>query len=219
MRAITRLAEPDVISRLGAGWLARFLASGLDRPSSSSTTYRHDHILRDLMASSHHKCFYCETVLKGVRTEIDHHIEIAYNKNLTFVWGNLYLSCPECQSKVPHKTIPINTCLDPCVDDDVTIQQNLGFRFENIYALGDSLIGQRTITKYRLDSQHYDYLRSRELQKFNNELISLMKLLAREVRAASPNEIERLKSYSYVTNAFSLMFKCLIENAHSDILA
>lgn len=54
MRHIDRLAEPGILTKKKAQWLADFLASGKNRPDSSK--YGHKDILAALNNMSYNKC-------------------------------------------------------------------------------------------------------------------------------------------------------------------
>ena len=82
MRGVSRLPEPQILIDRKALWLANFLASGNLRPDSSK--YAHASVKADLNSMSFHKCFYCESKLKGEPKEVDHHIEVSVDKNFAF---------------------------------------------------------------------------------------------------------------------------------------
>lgn len=49
------------------------------------------------------------------------HERIVDNKGrLHYEWDNLYLSCDNCNGKIPHSTISIQDALDPCRHTDVS---------------------------------------------------------------------------------------------------
>jgi uncharacterized protein (TIGR02646 family) len=120
MRGLTRLPEPQILIERGSTWTNDFINSTKTRPDSSK--YGHEKIRIQLATMSFHKCFYCESKLKLEPKEVDHHVEVSIQKNLAFHWENLYLSCDNCNNKISHDAIPINTALDPCRNNDAEIQ-------------------------------------------------------------------------------------------------
>jgi len=210
VRHIRRLNEPAVITRLGNGWLQAFLASGNKRPNSN--TYSHTEVRELLNSMSHTKCYYCETILKDKSSEVDHFIEIFIDKNLAFIWNNLYLACDNCNGKVPHDSIPVTDCLDPCVDTDDVIATHLAFNDNIIVAKNDSQKGNLTITKYMLGSKHLDYLRGMELIKFYKLLTTIQDEMINDGRAILPEELEHLKSFTNSSKPYSLMFREILRS-------
>ena len=82
MRYIGRNPEPVILNQRKAEWTTKFINSGKDRPDNSK--YGHPEIKSSLYSVSHNKCYYCETILKGKPSEIDHYIEVSENKSLAF---------------------------------------------------------------------------------------------------------------------------------------
>jgi uncharacterized protein (TIGR02646 family) len=210
VRHINRLAEPPVITKLGGGWLGAFLASGNSRPSSNQ--YAHQEIKGFLYSMSHSKCYYCETILKDKTSEVDHQIEVSVDKNLAFTWSNLYLACDNCNSKIPQNIIKKENCLDPCINTDDEIFEDLAFDDNVIYPKNNSNRGDQTIKKYKLGSIHLDYLRSLELNKFHKVLIAIQAKAIDENRSISGDEITLLKNFANVTKPYSLMFKYILSD-------
>lgn len=210
MRGLTRLPEPQILIDRKANWLADFLASGKKRPDSSK--YAHDTIKTQLNSMSFNKCFYCETKLKGKRKEVDHHIEVSVNKNLSFDWDNLCLSCDSCNNKIPHLTISINDALNPITNTDADIQNNLTFTDELIEPKNNSLLGLNTIQKYRLDSEVLDTRRLKSLKMFLKLIYEISQNQIQEARDTltvdETNAIHRFKS---IDNSYSLMYTVLID--------
>ena len=164
MRGIERLPEPQILIEKKATWINNFIASGNKRPDSSK--YAHNTIKIQLNSMSFNKCFYCETKLKGLSKEVDHHIEVSVNKNLSYEWANLYLSCDNCNNKIPHSHIPIDEALNPCIDSDERIKEHLTFTKEIIEPKDNSDLGLKTIQKYRLDTELLDNRRLKQINLF-----------------------------------------------------
>jgi hypothetical protein len=210
MRALERLSEPTILAERGQQWLNIYLSSGKKRPDSKK--YAHKAIKAQLNSMSYHKCFYCESKLKGIPNEVDHHIEISINKKLSYTWTNLYLSCDNCNGKLNHNEIPIETVLDPCVNTDEEIQAHLIFEKEMITARNNSDIGLKTIRKYRLDTELLDLRRLKQLNKFQSLLIAIQqKQIADGGRALNTEEISTIKSFAQRDHPYSLMFEFLIK--------
>lgn len=210
MRGITRLPEPQILNDRKLNWLNDFIVSGKLRPDSSK--YAHSQIKTQLNSMSFNKCFYCETKLKGMPKEIDHHVEISVNKTLAYEWSNLYLSCDSCNNKIPHSTIAINNALDPCVNTDVEIQSHLTFTDELIEPKNNSSLGLLTIQKYRLDSEVLDTRRLKSLKTFLKLLVEIQKNQVQEARDyLTLDETNAIYRFKNIDNSYSLMFTVLID--------
>lgn len=210
MRGLIRLPKPQILIDRGDKWKDDFIASGKLRPDSSK--YGHESIRTQLATMSFHKCFYCESKLKLEPREVDHHVEVSIKKELAFVWTNLYLSCDNCNNKVNHDAIPIDTALDPCKNNDAEIQQHLTFEDEMITSVDGSSLGLKTIQKYRLDSELLDKRRSVQLKNFHKVLIEIQKKQITEGRKfLNKNELELLNRFQQIDQPYSLMFKILLD--------
>ena len=210
MIKIDRLPEPRKLTENKTAWLQVFLDSGNKRPSSSQ--YAHKDIKRDLMSMSSHKCFYCESNLKGVPKEVDHHIEVAVDKRLAFEWSNLCLSCDNCNNKIAHDVIPIQDTLDPCVSSERDFRDNLTFNKELIDPKNNSRLGALTIKKYRLDTELLDARRLKQLSLFQDVLIEIQKRQIDQHRDhLEEDELNLLKSFKRPDKPYSLMFMVLLE--------
>lgn len=210
MRALLRLPEPQILIDRKAQWLSNFLASGNKRPDSSK--YAHDSVKADLNSMSFHKCFYCETKLKGATKEVDHHVEVSVEKNLAFEWTNLCQSCDNCNTKIPHNTIPINDVLNPLTDNDAKIQQHLSFNKELIEPKDNSALGLLSIQKYRLDNELLDTRRLKQISIFQDVLILIReKQIAENRQVLTNDEINIIESFKRIDNPYSLMFIVLLQ--------
>lgn len=204
MRHINRSAEPPVLTKNGANWLSAFLASGADRPDSSK--YANKEICNYLKAMSSSKCFYCETTLKGLPSEVDHHIEVSVDKNKAFAWDNLYLSCKRCNHKMNELSIPSKATLNPCVDTDDEIKHHITFDREMIRTVGTSKKGELTIKKYKLDREELDFLRIKQLRKVDEVIEDIDSAMISSGRSTmNDDEKERLLSFTVSTQPFSYM--------------
>jgi len=210
MRNIVRLPEPQILVNKKAEWLTNFLSSGKSRPDSSK--YAHDTIKSDLNSMSFHKCFYCESKLKNEPKEVDHHIEVSVDKNLSFEWENLYLSCSNCNRKIPHDVIPTNEVLDPCIHDDSFIQEHLRFNKELVEPNNNSYLGLKTIKKYRLDTELLDHKRLKQLSLFQDVLLKIKNQQVLENRQNFTFEEKSIvDSFKRIDNPYSLMFIVLFK--------
>jgi len=211
MISITRLPEPLILQSRKAQWLSILIASGKLRPDSSK--YAHPSIRSDLQSMSFHKCFYCETKLKGITREIDHHIEVSVNITLSYEWSNLYLSCDNCNGKINHLAIPITTVLDPCINSDIEIRDNLTYNQEVITVKNNSQLGLDTIKKYRLDSDLLDFRRLKQLKNFYKLLSEIRQIKLDSGRQVSNNdEYAAINLFKQKDHPYSLMFKIIIDN-------
>jgi uncharacterized protein (TIGR02646 family) len=211
MRWIERLPEPQILIDRKKEWLDNFLASGKKRPDSSK--YAHEQIKIQLNSMSYSKCFYCETKLKDKTKEVDHHIEVSVNPNLSFEWYNLYLSCDSCNNKIPHSAIPISDALNPCSNTDDEIAKHITFDDELIGPKDNSEVGLITIKKYRLDSDVLDRRRSQQLKLFHKLLISVHRNQINEKRSfLTQDELSAIHRFKGIDSSYSLMFTIIIAN-------
>ena len=144
--------------------------------------------------------------------EIDHHIEVSLRKDLAFTWTNLYLSCDNCNGKVSHDTIPVETALDPCRNNDSEIQEHLIFVDEMITAIDGSQLGLNTIQKYRLDSELLDKRRMLQLKYFHKVLIQILTKQNVEGRKGMNGaDLKTLNFFKQADQPYSLMFKIILD--------
>lgn len=210
MRGFQRLPEPQILIDRKNTWLTSFLASGKKRPDSSK--YAHNSIKIQLNSMSFNKCFYCETKLKGKRKEVDHHIEVSVDPNLSYEWTNLYLSCDNCNNKIPHSTISVNDTLNPCSNNDEEIMEHLTFEDEIIEPKNNSQLGLRTIQKYRLDTEILDTRRLKSLKIFYKLIVEIRENQVKETRDfLTDEEINAINGFKSINHSFSLMFSVIID--------
>lgn len=214
MRHIERLEEPAKLREKGSQWLAAFLASGNNRPDSSK--YAHLSIKQQLESMSHTKCFYCERSLKDGDEEVDHHIEVSVDKNLAFEWSNLYLSCSDCNKKIPHDEISIYDALDPLVDTDEEIKSHMTFVDETVIEVNNSVKGQNTIKKYRLDSKAHDNKRQRQLIKLSKFIGQCLRNGG--VQGLTAQDKEAIRRYTYTSSPYSYMCECYLRDNLPEVL-
>jgi uncharacterized protein (TIGR02646 family) len=207
MRYIKRLSKPEILEQKEQEWTDKFLKSGKDRPDNSK--YGHDEIKSVLFAMSHHKCYYCEQVLKGSKQEIDHFIEVKERKDLAYNWENLYLACENCNNKLPNRDIAVTDVLNPCIDSDEEITKHLTFEDEQIKFLTPK--GELTIKKYKLSTEKLDFLRSKFLTAFYKKLSLLHNLQATENRKLTPDETKSLQDFAKADAPFSLLFRVALK--------
>ncbi len=209
MRHITRLPKPDILVEKEQEWLTKFLTSGKNRPDNNK--YGHDEILDALKQSSHHKCFYCETLLKGISKEIDHYIEVSIDKTKAFEWENLYLACENCNNKKNNNQISVDDVLNPCVDTNEEIQKHIYFDKELIFFNTDK--GKLTIQKYGFDKPEKDYLRMKKIDEFKDLLLKIKdKMIEKRKSKMSNKQKQKLKQYISPQNEYSLMFEQYFRN-------
>lgn len=212
MRSLTRLGKPDILINQEIAWRNAFIASGKTRPSN--TQYGHIDIRNRLHSISFKKCFYSEVKFAAdTEGQVDHYIEVSEDRNLAFDWNNLFLSHKDSnQGKPSNIVIPNDTTLNPFVHTDNEIENNLSFEDECIIAKGGSVMGLRTIQKYKLDKDIYNILRSKELIKFMKTFMQIKDVLIQETRVnLNPDEIEILRQFAQPDHAFSLMFRILLK--------
>ena len=102
MRHIDRLPKPDILEKKQDEWLEKYLKKRESNPSArpDSSKYGNPSVKKCLHSCSFGKCFYCETKLNERSIEIDHFKEVHFFPELAYTWGNLYMSCSNCNDKV-----------------------------------------------------------------------------------------------------------------------
>jgi HNH endonuclease len=158
------------------------------------------------------KCFYCESKLNDKPKEVDHHIEVSVQRELSFTWENLYLCCDNCNNKLNHDAIPIHEALDPCRNNDTEIQEHLTFVDEMVTAIDGSKLGFKTIQKYRLDSELLDKRRITQLNSFYRVLDAIRQnQIKNGGRRMNQNELSLLNRFKQPDQPYSLMFKVILD--------
>lgn len=208
MRHIERYSEPEILKRQHEKWKAAYeeklRLNSQARPDVSK--YRHKEILDALGSLSFHKCFYCESILSNPLAEVDHFVEVAEAPSLAYEWTNLYLSCRNCNRKLPNRTIPVTTVLDPCRDSDEEIRQEITFKDECVCSRPGSEKGLQTIAKYRLDTEFLDLKRLRRLKSLMKEADEIHKEMILQGRQyPNEEEKERIAIYSQGDQPYSMM--------------
>lgn len=205
MRHIERLYKPEILLKKEKEWTQFFLQSDNKRPSTSQ--YAHKSIIDALMNISHGKCFYCEKKLEGLPKEVDHLIEVSVDKSKAFEWNNLYLASKECNDGRPTENdIPKAEILDPCQDSDEEIQNHLTFEDEHAIPKDNSEKGEKTILKFKLNSQLLLFQRMKHINEISKIILEFYKIKEHESRHDfSDNEKKIIKSFANHDKAFSLM--------------
>lgn len=191
---LSRPSIPAHLSKHAEEWLKRFLEKRKANPSNrpSSSQYGHEKIRKVLNGMSHTKCFYCEALLKDRQQEVEHYIEVSVDPSKAFDWNNLYLSCVNCNDKINHNEISVFETLDPCKHSDDEIRNHIYFVEESIYPVGNSEIGDKTIRKFRLDSDKHDNLRRKHLIRVYRDLFKIRENQRKENRKEFTQEERRL---------------------------
>ena len=218
MISIKRLPEPLKLKENKEKWLAAYLEKRQINPGHRppSAQYGHEELRDILERMSHDKCFYCECKIggdTGMKSEIDHHIEVAEYPGLAFDWENLYLSCHDCnRKKLPNKTMPVSDCLDPC-DISEKPADHLTFESHCIRARANSSKGDGIIKKYKLNRPELNYARLKWVKNFER---FLRKLRERQIqdkgRELTLDEKEAIHTFKAPDHAFSLMFSVYLSD-------
>jgi len=211
--SIARLLDPEILKKNKEKWLAAYLRKQEKNPRQSPDPrqYGHKNIRDTLRAMSFHKCFYCERKLIETEDEVDHYVEVAEKPGLAFEWNNLYLCCPECNRKLPNKTILVSECSDPC-DLSENPADHLTFDCGDIMPKASSAKGMKTVQKYHLNRISLNYLREKELRRFCEFLLKLKERQRRDGgRPLTDAEKEAVDGFGESAHAFSLMFNAYLE--------
>jgi uncharacterized protein (TIGR02646 family) len=154
--AIVRTAQPAVLKKYAAQWLAD-LETVLADPTASPVErkraigrYKHPEVKTALVQLFHGKCAYCESKITAVTYgEIEHfHPKSRYPKH-TFDWHNLMLSCNICNDK-GHKgeRFPLNDQGQPLLIDPTDGNTDISEHLEFVW---DSAVGNAVV--YGLDDR------------------------------------------------------------------
>lgn len=205
---IERLEKPRILKEKQEEWQQKYNERLLDNPKArpESAKYAHKEIRMRLGECSSDKCFYCETKLLGHPREVDHFVEVSIDHSKAFDWENLYLSCPNCNDKVNHNVIPVQTALDPCADSNEEIRSNIFFDDELVCMQPASTKGKNTINKYHLNSDSLMLKRGKRLRMIMEAIINIQHKMIEEGRKDYTNE-ERLKLQAFMQpdQPYSLM--------------
>lgn len=207
MRYLKRLDKPKILAEKQEIWTKNFIDSGRKRPSSKQ--YDHDTVKEELSKISFNKCFYSEVLFSDLsEAQVDHHIEIAEDKNKAFEWDNLYLSHEKSnQGKSSNKAIPNSETLDPFIDIDDEIEKHLSFVDNNIRGMSEK--GLKTIQKYNLKKDIFNGLRATELIKFYKVLVAIGENKIN--RDFTDLEKRSLQLFAQPDAPFSLMFRLILK--------
>jgi hypothetical protein len=145
---------------------------------------------------SHNKCFYCEN--EG--TSVDHYTEVAERGDLVFTWENLYLSCDDCQNKIPNTSIPVTDCVDPCRIEDPPEDHLM---FESEYVRYRTPKGEQTVKKYKLNRELLVSQRRKMLQTISETILSMCKSKGTDDFNAS--ERAKLRQFAQSDHLFSML--------------
>lgn len=220
MRHIDRLPKPKILATKEAEWQRKYNQRLTKEPHSrpDSTKYAHSDIRDTLRAMSFKKCFYCESLLSGEASEVDHFIEVAIDHNKAFDWNNLYLACGNCNDKLNHLVVPVDVVLDPCSHSDSEIQSDISYNDEQIFAVNASERGLKTIKKFKLNSDVMDLKRGRWLRKLANEIIEIHNTMFSEGRKAmNPTERNTILHYLSPDQPYSLMCEVYLKKRCKDL--
>ena len=214
MRHLERLPKPRVLVEKESEWQKKYeeklAANPKTRPDSSK--YAHREITDTLNAMSYGKCFYCETKLSSDIQEVDHFVEVAIDHGRAYDWANLYLACSNCNNKIAHNVIPVDTVLDPCLDSDEEIQRHISFVDELICPVDASDKGLRTIKKYKLGTDLLNMKRGKWLRNLMKGVIRIHEKMRQEGRT-EPTEEERryIRHFMSPDQPYSLMCEVFIK--------
>lgn len=214
MRHIDRLPSPKILTEKHSEWQQKYDEKLKTNPKArpDSTKYAHKDIRRQLMTMSYGKCFYCESRLSNRTKEVDHFIEVAVDRSKAYAWENLYLSCQNCNDKIPHDVISVDEALDPCRDSDETIKANISFDNEMIVAVPGSPLGLNTIKKFRLNDEQLDNRRAKWLIRIERELrMILINMLDEGRNKLNENERLIIESFKQPNQPYSLMSEIYID--------
>lgn len=214
MRHIKRLPEPAILQKKHDEWQRKFDEQRRRNPTArpDAKKYGHPNIKKALDDSSYRKCFYCESMLSGEPKEIDHLVEVAIRPDLAYTWTNLYLSCSNCNDKVNHNAMPVETVLDPCRDSDEEIQANITFEDECVCSQPGATKGLDTIKKYHLGTDVLDLRRGSWLRDIMKIIMDIQKKMIEEGRQRpTQDELQQIKRYMQPDQPYSLMSKVFLE--------
>lgn len=214
MRHLERLPKPRILAEKEAEWQDKYEEKLALNPKArpDNTKYAHKEIKDTLNAMSYGKCFYCETKLSSDIQEVDHFVEVAIDHSKAYDWENLYLACSNCNNKIDHRVIPVDSVLDPCSDSDEEIQRHITFVDELICAVDASEKGMRTIKKYKLGTELLNMKRGKWLRNLMKDVIGIDEKMRQEGRTETTEEERRyLRHFMSPDQPYSLMCEVFIK--------
>lgn len=210
MRHLQRQEEPEHLRKNKEAWLRRFLENRAEKPNCRppASQYAHPNIRRVLMSISNTKCYYCEALLKDMPRDVEHLIEINHDPSKAFDWDNLYLSCKNCNTKMKEGEMSKDEVLNPFTHTDIEIGEALKFDGEEILPANNSEIGDKTIKKFRLNSEIQDNLRRKHLLFLHRRLLDIKEaMIERGDKVMSPEEKESLRDLMSEYKPYTLLTK------------
>lgn len=214
MRYLIRSNKPRILEEKEEIWTEKFIESGKDRPTNSSSTYAHPDVKQALSDISYNKCFYSEVKFSNLsEAQVDHYIEVTEDKGMTYKWDNLYLSHKDSnQGKSPNRIISNSDTLNPFIDTDEEIERHLYFD-DDEYIRFLSEKGDKTIKKYNLDKPIFNELRRQKLKEYRKVLEAILISIQTNNEKSEMSEVDKnaLKIFSQNDSPFSLMFRLILK--------
>lgn len=169
MRALTKLAEPVILTEKATEWTAEYVAgAAIGKPPRGR--WGHPEIRDRLKDEVLCKCAYCEAYVEDVSySEVEHIIPKSVKPELAYAWGNLTSACKRCNTAKGSYYDPVDSLLDPYVDD---IDEHLQFLGDFIDSKLGSRRGEISLDTLKLNRQDL-YERRRQ------RLISVKHMLER----------------------------------------
>lgn len=100
MRHLTKTEKPEVLKRNAETWtnsLLETLAAGEKPTKAMKERYRHADIKAAVVAETHGKCAYCESLVRHItHGDIEHIAPKSKLPSKAYEWGNLTLACDIC---------------------------------------------------------------------------------------------------------------------------
>jgi hypothetical protein len=124
MRRLSKLAEPELLKEKKEEWKQKVAEVGNDY---YKTKYREPAIKKVLINETSNKCIYCESKI-GHNTpgDVEHKIPVSIKEDVRFEWGNLTISCTECNRRKNDYYDKDKPFIDPYVHDVENILMHWG---------------------------------------------------------------------------------------------
>ena len=172
MIRLDRNTEPQILAANQAAWTTEYVNWRTNPMGPEPRRYAHRDIRSALETETHSKCAYCEGLTRDVAySHVEHKLPKSKNPTLVYVWENLTIACPKCNTNKGEYDEPQCPLLDPHVDD---VENEIIFLGPMALPGGGARAGA-TIMRLKLNRAELLFARVEVL----NSLYSLLNLVER----------------------------------------
>jgi uncharacterized protein (TIGR02646 family) len=160
VRSLSKLPEPQVLSKNKAAWTASYLEA-LNSHKKPGSPWGHEDIRAALKLETQDRCAYCDAhVIHVAQPHVEHFRPRAKYPRLAVDWQNLTIACPRCNREKSDKfneELPFIYPFDDKPQDHFIFYGNLIFA-----PVSDR--GAHTITELGLNNLDLVHARARRLE-------------------------------------------------------